>query len=336
MVDVLLTTAGNPVGHQVLRSLTSHGLKVAVSDSSQEALARYCKGAAASVVLPDAQKHTSAFADELCAAAADLNAAVIFPIFHPEAVSRATQMLPQGTLVPIDSLEKLQILDNKCTCSRLATDLGIPQPRIYSDPDEIGEYPVVFKRPGGLGGSAVYFPGSRASLDKLVATQKQHLIMEFVPGYDVCVDAVRWDCYFRAGAYKVILPRRKGFSVLRESVLMPEITEYARTLLEAIDFRGACGMDFRVDERSGKALFLECNPRFSGGISTQIAAGFDLPWELWQLCHGTSPGLCEVPVRAGVRTMSLEGARRLLRSRNVPLRDKLKCIIPGTLRFDER
>lgn len=334
-VDVLLTTAANAVGRQVFRSLTAHGLKVAVSDTSLEALQQHCRGAEAYAVLPDAARHPQDHARRLAEKLQELGAKAVIPVFYPEVAAQYAQMLPEGALLPLDDARKLARLDDKCRCSRLAADLGIPQPRIYTDFDEIGEYPVVFKRPAGLGGSAVYFPATRASLDKLAASADSSLVMEYVPGYDICVDAVRWDGYFRAGAYKVILPRRKGFSVLRESVDMPQVLESARAILDAVDFRGVCGLDFRVDERDGRVLFLECNPRFSGGLASQRAAGFDVPWELWQLCNGADPGNAGKPVRAGVRTMSLEGARRMLKSPKMCLRDKLKCLFPGTLRFDE-
>ena len=335
MVDVLLTTAGNPVGRQVLRSLKSHGLRVAVSDPCQESMDHYCKGAEGSFVLPDAALHEVGHVRRLGPRASELSVSMVIPVFYPEVLARNLECLPAGTRVPVDEAEKLARMDDKCLASELATSLNIPQPEIYTHFDRIDKYPVVFKRPGGLGGSAVYFPGNRNSLEKLVRTQDRCLVTEFVPGYDVSVDALRWDGYFRAGAYRVILPRRKGFSVLRESVDMPEAIQYARRLLDALDYKGACGLDFRVDARSGKLLFLECNPRFSGGLYSQMAAGFDLPWELWQLCNGEDPGNDGKPIRSGVRTMSLEGAGRLLRHRKTSLGDKLRCLFPRTFRFDE-
>ncbi len=56
-------------------------------------------------------------------------------------------------------------------------------------------------------------------------------------------------------------------------------------MVETIDYEGVCGMDFRRDSQ-GNWYFLECNPRFTGGIDTQIAAGFDIPYGYWRLASG--------------------------------------------------
>jgi carbamoylphosphate synthase large subunit len=42
-------------------------------------------------------------------------------------------------------------------------------------------------------------------------------------------------------------------------------------------------LDFRYDPESGKAAFIEVNARFTGGLATPVAAGFDIPWIIWKL-----------------------------------------------------
>ena len=44
-----------------------------------------------------------------------------------------------------------------------------------------------------------------------------------------------------------------------------------------------CGIDFRVDQKSGRVAFIEINARFTGGLATPIAAGFNIPWILYEL-----------------------------------------------------
>ena len=56
----------------------------------------------------------------------------------------------------------------------------------------------------------------------------------------------------------------------------------ARTILEHLDYQGVCGFDFRVDNSENVRL-LECNPRFTGGVAAQAAAGFDIPWTLYSM-----------------------------------------------------
>ena len=105
---------------------------------------------------------------------------------------------------------------------------------------------------------------------------KRFLTEEYIEGTDWSVDAVRFDGYFRCGCYRSLASNGQGPSLRREIGDNPRLEGYARRLLDAIDYHGVCGFDFRVDS-SGKAYFLECNPRLTGGLSTQLQTGFNIP-----------------------------------------------------------
>ncbi len=62
----------------------------------------------------------------------------------------------------------------------------------------------------------------------------------------------------------------------------------AGTILEHLDYQGVCGFDFRADT-SGNVRLLECNPRFTGGMAAQAAAGFDIPWTLYSMLKADTP-----------------------------------------------
>jgi Carbamoylphosphate synthase large subunit (split gene in MJ) len=272
-VDILVPETGGRTGDAVVASLRAHGLEVAVMDSS------------------DVTNDEPGFIRHLKAFAAECRPRMIMPIFKAKEVARHRSELPAGTLIPVARAEILERLDDKCLASELAASLGIPQPRLYSDSeyDCIPRYPVVFKRNQGLSGSGVYFPRSREALEKLArsAAGRPHLVCDFLEGFDVSVDAVRMEGYFHAECYKVLEPKGKGISTLRESIVCPEIVKHLERMLEATEYEGVCGADFRLS--GGKAYFLECNPRFCGGMTTQIAAGFDIPFILWQLATGHIP-----------------------------------------------
>lgn len=227
-------------------------------------------------------------------------AGVVLPVFHPEILASRLDCLPPGVIAPIDSLEKIELLDNKISSVALASELGLPLPELYSSPEQIERYPVVFKRSKGLGGSGVYFPKDRTALEHLLATsgRSSALVMEYIDGWDCSVDALRWGTFFYGSAYRTILPRRKGSSILRKSIVAPELVAMTRRILEYIDFQGVCGVDFRIG-RDGRAYFLECNPRFSGGVATQIQSGFDQPFLWWELATGQSLDSESIRFRAG-------------------------------------
>ena len=281
--DILLVEAGGHVGYQVMRSLARHGLRVCICDTSDSGMSFVSRYAADSFVCPDPVRDSPGYVRRIAAEAASRGVRAVLPIFHPEVLSRARKMLPDGVILLAETPDKIAVLDDKVKASALAASLGIRQPRIYEDLSEIGSWPVVFKRAEGLAGSGVYFPKNRKALDNLMRTAKSSLVMEYIDGYDCSVDALRWGGKFVAGAYRVKEPQGKGFSIVRESLDAQELLRVSKLLLESIDYNGLCGIDFRISYDSGVAYFLECNPRFSGGVGAQLVSGFDLPWLLWSV-----------------------------------------------------
>lgn len=268
-IDVLIPEKGGVLGEVVLASLKSHGLKVARIDDS--AVANDAPGYVRLQKATLGQYHPK----------------MVIPVFRAEELSLNKDIFPSDTILPFSSADIIQTLDLKASASALASALNIPQPRMYqdSDLDSISTYPVVFKRNEGLSGSGVYFPGSRAALDRLVSSTcgKPHIVSDYIEGDNVSVDALRTrDGYFRAECYKVTNPPGKGVSTEREPFDSSEMVGYLRQMLERVDFEGVCGADFRLDSQ-GRLYFLECNPRFTGGLQTQIDNGFDLPYLLWTL-----------------------------------------------------
>jgi len=318
--DVLIVDAGaSSVGLQISRSLRSKGLRVCSIEN-------------------DHKLNEKDFVSRIKDKAIECGVRMIIPVFNAEVLSRHRDEFP-GIAIPFDAPEKLQLLDNKVSACELAGKLGILQPAAYATPECVEQYPVVFKRAGGHGGDSVYFPKFRKALENLVSTSKPgtYLITDEIEGDDVSVDALRWDGFFFAGAYEVILPKAKGISVLRESIDSPELFETARKIMDAVDFKGVCGFDFRREKGSGRYYFLECNPRFSGGLRSQTASGFDIPWLLWQLASGRKPS---VPVfRSGVRTQYIKGTADYLKRRRrqgkLCLKDILHCLFSGARHFDE-
>lgn len=299
--DVILVEAGGNVGYQVLRSLVRRGLSVAVCDTRADGIAfhsRFTRGKRFLIAPP--VKHEGEYIARLHSLVAQTGASVVIPIFHPEVLARHKDEFP-GVTIPVAASGLLELLDDKKMACSLAASLGVPQPKMYSSPSDVQSYPVVFKRVKGQGGDSVYFPANEKALLNLVSKSKQgsYLIMDYIEGYDVCVDAIRFGNTFAASAYRVHFPLSKGISILRESISVPLLEEYARVMMEACGYEGVCGFDFRYSVKDEKFYFLECNPRFSGGISSSIASGLDLPSLL--LDHTPSAG---APAPRAARTAS--------------------------------
>lgn len=206
---------------------------------------------------------------------------VVLPVGNTVAAARLAASSSGWPAFAVDAPERVELLDSKLAASRLAARLGIPQPRIFASPDEVTAYPVIFKRDVSFAGSGVYKPSSREALERIVEhfAGKPALIEEYVEGSDWSVDAVRLDGYFRFSCYRSLASQGshgQGPATLRELVDAPELGRFARLMLDAVDYHGVCGLDFRVTP-DGRPFFLECNPRLTGGLATQLAAGFDIP-----------------------------------------------------------
>lgn len=182
--------------------------------------------------------------------------------------------------VYVESEQKVAMLDSKVACYKFCDGLGIPQPRLL-DIDGISDYTkVIFKRDVSFGGHGVHRPQSRESLLNLISHQspgEPYLIEELIVGDEYSVDVIRkpsGECL--SSTYRSIKPSGNSPAQTRESCRRPDLEALAVRILTALEYVGLCGFDFIVDQ-AGSPYLLEANPRFTGGLSAQIASGFDIP-----------------------------------------------------------
>lgn len=265
--NILLFGTMGDIGPTVRSSLMRHGYSVQLVEFAQNTL-----------------RDEPGYKRELLKAVRQFQPGMIVPIGNQTAMARLKDSLPDGIYVPVESAAKVEMLDSKVACSRLARELGILQPMMYDHAASVPHFPVIFKRDRSFGGSGVLRPKSREALERLIAKEPgmPYLIEELIEGTDYSVDAVRKGNSFMASCYKSLSSQGQGPSSMREVVQNDELCAIARKLLDHIDYNGVCGMDFRIGA-DGRAYFLECNPRFTGGIATQIDAGFDISYLLLTL-----------------------------------------------------
>ncbi len=265
--DVLLTGSMGNITDVAVRSLEGHGLKVRCMPFAQNTLRDECG------YLRELRKSITLY-----------NPHVIIPIGDATALSRFNaNSVISDTVIPVDIPENIELLNSKTGCYRLAVEAGIPQPHLFDDIRDIGTYPVIFKRDRSFGGTGVRKPSTRRALEQLIAKEKpdaKWLVQEYIDGQCYSIDIFMFNGMFEYGCYRTLsTDQGLGPSTLREHVDFPGLAEYAKRLLEPIEFKGVCGLDFIVDDKD-RAYFLECNPRFTGGLQTQLDAGLDLPF-LW-------------------------------------------------------
>lgn len=287
-MDVLISGTMGTLGSVVRSNLESHGLQVGIFEIAQNTF-----------------RDQFGYHRGLMKALAADSPRMVMPVGNQIALSRYN--LPEGVIAPIETEEKLRILESKLGATKIAASLGVLQPTFYNCSSDVPEgLQVVFKRDISYGGHGVHLPWNRQSLDNLISREKPgtYLIQDWIEGEDYSVDVLRWHGFYFAGSYKVLDHHGNGPSRKRESAVFPEMESAARKIMEHMDYNGVCGFDFRVSAQDGKAYFLECNPRFSGGLESQIASGFEIPWLLWRLAVGESVSPSEIEFRPGIVTES--------------------------------
>ena len=309
--DVILTYCWNRVGYTILKSLHQKGLKVWAADTSKRNICSMSKFCTGSFTYPDPFTEEDAFIQVLKDKVAELRPRVLMPT-HDESVviMRHRDEFPVDLIIPYEGEEKLLLLANKAESTELARKAGIPVPEVYKSIDEVKSYPVVFKTVIGNSAKGVFFPKDREELVKLMDKHKDEetLLEEWIGGTDYSVDCVRWDGFCKTSVYHALVTKTDGggTTTQREIVYMPQLEAAALKLMDAVDFHGVCGLDFRYDAENNKIAYIETNARFTGGLATPVAAGFDIPWVVYKLATEgkyTEP----INVRIGTRTKWILG-----------------------------
>lgn len=326
--DVILTYCWNRVGYTILKSLHSKGLKVWAADTSKKNICSMSKFCTGSFIYPDSFKEEDAFIKVLKEKITELRPRVLMPT-HDESVviMRHRDEFPKELIIPYENADKLLMLANKAESTEVARKAGVVIPEIYHSVDEVKRYPVVFKTVIGNSAKGVYFPKNREELLKLMDEHKDEetLLQEWISGTDYSVDCVRWDGFCKMSVYHALVTKTDGggTTTQREIVEMPQLEAEAKKLMDAVDFHGVCGMDFRYDPETNKIAYIETNARFTGGLATPVAAGFDIPWVVYQLA---TEGKYDEPinVRIGTRTKWILGDVITLVGRMLKMKWNLK------------
>lgn len=309
--DVILTYCWNRVGYTILKSLHQKGLKVWAADTSKRNICSMSKFCTGSFTYPDPFTDEEAFIQVLKDKVAELRPRVLMPT-HDESVviMRHRDEFPADLIIPYEGEEKLLLLANKAKSTELARKAGVPVPEVYEAIDEVKSYPVVFKTVIGNSAKGVFFPKEREELVKLMDEHKNEetLLEEWIGGTDYSVDCVRWNGFCKTSVYHALVTKTDGggTTTQREIVNMPQLEAAALKLMAAVDFHGVCGLDFRYDAENNKIAYIETNARFTGGLATPVAAGFDIPWIVYKLATEgkyTEP----INVRIGTRTKWILG-----------------------------
>ncbi|MDF1552156.1 MAG: ATP-grasp domain-containing protein [Deferrisomatales bacterium] len=299
---VLAIVGDTQVGLWVVRSLARNGLTVhAVVNSAQGQAAHSCYTASAWTV--EARPGEPGFNDEILGLIRELDVGSVMPVsegYHNRLISLRGQLDTMDVHLFSPSREAFDQATDKDAMHALCGELGVPVARGMRLDELMGQggtalrFPLVLRTrqqnvPGPKLGAKAAYAENLEQLKKLHSTVEacadNVIVQEYHPGAEDHVqivmhggEAVGWGDYI--GEHH--MPLAGGVTVQRISCNHEPMVQDAIRLLQAIDYEGVAGVQFHYDTATDEYIFLEINPRFSGGLPTVILAGFEAPFLLWQ------------------------------------------------------
>jgi predicted ATP-grasp superfamily ATP-dependent carboligase len=324
---VLAIVGDTQVGLWVVRSMARNGLEVhAITNTihGQSAHSRY----SASSWLLDNNPSKPGFADEILELAEQLDVGSIMPVsegFHNTLISLRDRLDAANIHLFSPSRENFDKATDKDYVHQLCLNLGIPVAKgmrldelMIKGPEKALKYPLVLRtRKQNVAGGKVPVKAAYArDLEELLSWHRQFenftdnvLVQEYHPGAEEHVQILMHDGeMFMTGDYigEHHMPLAGGVTVQRISCHHQPVIDDTVKLLQALNWQGIAGVQFHYDPETGKYIFLEINPRFSGGLPTVVMAGFEASFNLWQ-SHFEPEKMRKNDYRIGLRTRILGG-----------------------------
>ncbi len=300
--SVLALVGDTQVGLWVVRSLARNGITVHAvvrSENGQSAHSRF----ATSAWILDSGPSDPGFADEVRQLVEIVQAGSIMPVSegHHNALISARHRFEPSVHLFSPSRESFDLATDKDHMQALCQKLSVPVARgmrldqlMAGQPDRSLRFPLVLRtrRQNISGGKAPWKAAYAETPDQLKNLYKplagfadNILVQEYHPGAEDHVQILMHNGErVMAGDYigQHHMPLAGGVTVQRVSCRHSVLVQDATKLLQAIGYEGIAGVQFRYDVRTDHYIFIEINPRFSGGLPTVIMAGFEAPFMLWQ------------------------------------------------------
>ena len=228
--------------------------------------------------------------------------------WYVEMMVNARAQLEEHYALPLCSAEAFARVSSKQAFHEDCEELGIPVPRqvaidiAHDDRNDEGArldaltYPVIGKPSSSAEYHYVSFPGkrkvhhlrTRAEVDALLAALREagytgtFLLQEFIPGDETQMRSLtayrdRHGTVTLMCTGRVLLeehtPGTLGIPAAILTEPYPEAMDAMQAYLDHVDYRGFANADYKYDERTGRYVFFEVNPRIGRNNYYVTAAG---------------------------------------------------------------
>ena len=287
MTTVLVTAIGSFSAEIVITSLKNHGIKVigcdifpkewVVNAYSVDSFYRVSRGTDCERYISEIQK--------IC-----LHEKVeyIFPLTDAEidALNQNRTWFQENRVqICFSSKNTIDICRDKYQCFQLLKgqnlSLQIIPTIVAADYQEksIPDFPMVCKPVNGRSSQGMRRLYSRNELQSYLSVidPTQYILQPLIPGSVVTVDIVRnsetgsFVCIPRKELLRTVSGAGTSVHIFHDEMLVEE----CRMIANCLDIQGCVNFEF-IQSPEDKYFFLECNPRFSGGVKFSCLTGNDL------------------------------------------------------------
>lgn len=272
---VLVTGAGGPAGVAVIRALRRAGHRVVAADADSSAVGLRLADEFARIPRAD----DPVFAESLMKAAARSGAEALIPTVAEELrplQAASDQLRDSGLATWLPDPWSVEHAVDKWLFFELMTEHGVPVPATARWSERGVPGPWIVKPRFGRGSRDVYDAANTAGLSYATSRTPEPLVQTKITGREFTVDTLSGDDGQLHGA----VPRwrvetKAGISTKGLTFDHPELVGKVAEVLAALRLTGpACVQGFLTE--ADKVVFIEVNPRFSGGLPLSLAAGADL------------------------------------------------------------
>ena len=304
---VLVTDAHWNKSVAAIRSLSLAGLDVFISETSRFAAGMFSRYPQERFLTPSPITQPKPFIKDILFIINSEKPDVLMPMELTTLLllSKHRNKIHKATAFPFAPHDILIQAASKIQATKAARDTGVSVPASLpitsiTTPQEIMAKlgsSLVLKPDFGEGGRGLFYCETTKELETALWTipaQQNYLAQQRIQaggaglGVSILMDekqqVLATFCHKRIREY----PISGGASTCREAIHHPQAERDAIAILSKIRFQGVAMVEFKEDPTTGKAIFLEINPRFWGSLPLAIKSGVDFPTLLWKWARGFS------------------------------------------------
>lgn len=294
---VFLTDAQQRKTLSAARSLGKKGMLVSaceVTGLNPTRFSKYCKSF---TKCPDPAKAPGDFIDYLSGYLTQNPHDVLYPMddYSMKAVVENRKEMEKICNFAIPSAEDFNRAYDKGKAVETARNAGVECPRttVPESVDDLEDaisgldFPLVIKPARSSGSRGIRIVKEKRDFAELyIQIHEKYpfpLIQEYIPvreKYDVCLIYNRESRLRASFTQREIrnFPQGTGPSTVQESVVSPLVEKAALKIMENYKWQGVVELEFLVDERNGRIVFMEINPRFWASLELAVLSGVNFPY----------------------------------------------------------